>query len=141
MGCKNGPVREGFKVRRPLHRGNPTLSAWEVLIQWHGEPLQRKTARLQWMTRTSLGATSSSRRSTTLATTASTTVGSSSDLIRSFRRESVFVCSGAGTAQVKLTESFRPVGYPHLVQPACQSRYLGCGRCCMRQLRGATGEN
>ena len=60
---QNWPVRESFIVRRPVHRGNPTFSAWEVLIQWHEEPLRRETARLQWMTRTSLGATSSSRRS------------------------------------------------------------------------------
>ena len=60
---QNWPVREIFIVRRPVHRGNPTLSAWEVLIQWHGELLRRETARLQWMSRTSLGATSCSRRS------------------------------------------------------------------------------
>ena len=29
----------------------------------------------------------------------------------------------------------------HEVQPARQSRYPGCGRCCMRQLRGATDES
>ena len=50
---QNWPVRESFIVRRPVHRGNPTLSAWEVLIQWRGEPLRWETARLQWMTRTS----------------------------------------------------------------------------------------
>ena len=59
----NWPVCESFIVRRPVHRGNPTLSVWEVLIQWHGEPLQQETARLQWMTRTSLDAISCSRRS------------------------------------------------------------------------------
>ena len=52
-----------FIVRRPVHRGNPTLSAREVLIQWHGEPLRQETARLQWMTRTSLGVMSCSRHS------------------------------------------------------------------------------
>ena len=60
---QNWPVCESFIVRRLVHRGNPTLSAWEVLIQWHGEPLRRETAKLQWMTRTSLGATSCSRHS------------------------------------------------------------------------------
>ena len=29
----------------------------------------------------------------------------------------------------------------HEVQPARQSRYPWCGRCCMRQLRGATDES
>ena len=51
----NWPVH-GFIVRRPVHRGNPSFSAWEVLILRHEEPLQ-------WMTKTSLGATSCSRRS------------------------------------------------------------------------------
>ena len=40
------------------------------------EPLRLETARLQWMTRTSIGATSCPRHSTTLAATAFTTVGS-----------------------------------------------------------------
>ena len=52
---------------------------------------------------------------TTLAATVFTTVGSSGELFCLFRRESGFACSRADTAQSKITEGLRPVGYPHLV--------------------------
>ena len=87
-----------FYSERPVHRDNPNLSAWEVLTQWHGEPLRRKMARLQWMTSTYLSATSCSKCSNDLAATAFTTVGSSGEFFRLFRRESGFASSGADTA-------------------------------------------
>lgn len=37
----NGPVREDFIVRS-LHVDNPTLSPWEILIQWPKELLRRE---------------------------------------------------------------------------------------------------
>ena len=46
-------------------------------------------------------------RSTTLAATAFTTVGSTIDLFRSFRRESVFTCSRADTTHAELTGGFQ----------------------------------
>ena len=64
---------------------------------------------LLWVPRPALGAR------TTLAATDFTTVGSSGELFGLFRRESGFPCSRDDTAQFKLTEGLRPIGYPHLV--------------------------
>ena len=40
---ENRPVLESFRVGKSLHGDNPTLSAWDVCIQRHGEP-----ARYDW---------------------------------------------------------------------------------------------
>ena len=112
---QNWPVRESFIVRRSVLRDNPTLSAWE---SWSSGTMNRYDERLPgcngwpellWMPRPALGAR------TTLAVTAFTNGGSSSELFRLFRRKSGFACSRADTAQFKLTEGLRPVGYTHLV--------------------------
>ena len=47
----------------------------------------------------------------------------------------------AGWANPYLTKGLRLFGYPHLVEPTCQSGLLGCHHCCMPQLLGATGES
>lgn len=138
----NGPVREDFIGRRSLHGNNPTFSAWEVLIQRHGETVttgDRQAAVDDQDIFSCL--VHALGLSTTFSIAAFTTVGSTDNLFRLFRRESVFVCSRADTARSKLTGGFRPVGYPHLVWATRQRRCPGGGRCCIRQLLGVTGES
>lgn len=64
-----------------------------VFIWWHKESLQPETSRLQQMIRTSTCHVHDLINSTVFVETASMGVGSLGDLIRSFRRESVFTCN------------------------------------------------
>ena len=38
------PVRDWFKVERPVHRDDPTLSAAKIRILWYGEPSRPETS-------------------------------------------------------------------------------------------------
>ena len=68
----------------------------------------------------------SSLRSTTAAGSAFLPVEPAGGFLRAVRRVQ---SSHAQVDKPYLTEGFRPVGYPHLVWPACRSGLPGCGRC------------
>ena len=128
-GLRRLPLREIVKVGESLHEGNPTLSAEEIEVQWHGEPLRLETSLLQWMhDQNSLRVLLYSQRSTTLAVIAVLAVGPAVGLFCLVHLNQ----SSHAWVDIPYKIYWRvrdPTNYPPPGSACLPKRLPGCGRC------------